>query len=471
MTELHDLTALQQGELVRTGEVSPVELTDHYLDRAARLDDVGAFVHRDPELARRRAHEVAAIGPVGDGASPLAGVPTAIKDLHLTAGVPTEFGSRAFAGYVPTTSDAVTLAIEEAGMVSLGKTSTPEFGSPCYTEPEGRPPAVTPWDRTRMAGGSSGGAAAAVAAGLVPVAQGSDGGGSIRIPASCCGLVGLKPTRGRISGFPMYGDPIGLATSGSLARTVADAAALLDVQAGRRQGDPSWAPAPDGTFLAATTQEPGRLRIGAFIEPLIADAEVDPEVRAAFEATTGLLSDLGHAVEDVPAPLSKDAVPVFETCWAVLTALSVTPLAAEQRAQIRPLTRWLGERGEGVSGPEFGLAIGALRRHAAEALVALAPYDAILTPTLATPPLPVGAIRDDADPAADFEAQKRFTPWTSAWNVTGMPAVSLPLHQTADGLPIGMMLAGRPAEEELLLSLAAQVEAAAPWHDRRPPGW
>jgi amidase len=156
VTELHDLTALEQGELVRSGELSPVELTDHYLERAARLDDVGAFVVLGDDLARRRSFEVAAVGPVGDGASPLAGVPTAIKDLNLTRGVPTGFGSPAFDGYVPDVSDAVTLAVEAAGMVSLGKTSTPEFGSPCYTEPEGRPPAVTPWDRTRMAGGSSG---------------------------------------------------------------------------------------------------------------------------------------------------------------------------------------------------------------------------------------------------------------------------------------------------------------------------
>ena len=183
MTELHDLTALAQGEAVRRREVSPLELVDHYV---ARTDDVGAFVTRTPELARERARDL----PAGDG--PLWGVPTAIKDLNLTAGIRTTFGSPAFADYVPDVSDAVTLAIEAAGMVSLGKTSTPEFGSPCYTEPEGLPPAVTPWDRTRMAGGSSGGAAAAVAAGLVPVAQGSDGGGSIRIPASCCGLVGLE---------------------------------------------------------------------------------------------------------------------------------------------------------------------------------------------------------------------------------------------------------------------------------------
>jgi len=473
VSELHDLTAVEQGELIRKGEISPVELTDHYLERASRLDDVGAFVVLTEDLARQRAFEVAAIGPAGDGASPLAGVPTAIKDLNLTRGVPTEFGSPAFAGYVPEVSDAVTLAIDAAGMVSLGKTSTPEFGSPCYTEPEGRPPAVTPWDRSRMAGGSSGGAAAAVAAGLVPVAHGSDGGGSIRIPASCCGLVGLKPTRGRISGFPMYGDPVGLATSGSIARTVADAAALLDVLAGRRAGDPSWAPAPSGTFLDATRREPGRLRIARFDQPVIAEAEVHPEATRAFEDASSLLASLGHAVDDVPVPIPPEAVPVFETCWAVLTALSVVPLAEEQRSVLRPLTRWLGERGRAVSGPDFGLAIGALRRFASDAILALSPYDAVLTPTLAQPPLPVGAIRDDADPAADFDAQKRFTPWTSAWNVTGMPAISLPSHWTPDGLPVGVMLAARPAEEELLLSLAAQVEAAQPfpWKDRHPPRW
>ena len=463
MAELHDLTALEQGELIRKGEVSPLELADHYLDRVDRLDDVGAFVTTTPDQARERATAL----PAGEG--PLWGVPTAIKDLNLTAGVPTMFGSEAFRDFVPEVSDGVTLSIEAAGMVSLGKTNTPEFGSPCYTEPDVAPPAVTPWDRTRMAGGSSGGAAAAVAAGLVPVAHGSDGGGSIRIPASCCGLVGLKPTRGRISGFPMYGDPIGLATGGSLARTVRDAAALLDVLSGRRAGDPSWAPAPAGTFLEACDRDPGPLRIARFVAPVIADVEVDLECVVAYEAASALLESLGHEISDVPVPLPAEAVPVFETCWAVLTALSVVP--PEKESLLRPLTRWLTERGRAVSGPEFGLAIGAMRRFAAGALTAMAPYDAVLTPTLAVPPLPVGAIRNDADPAADFEAQKDFTPWTSAWNVTGMPAVSLPLHWTPDGLPVGVMLAARPAEEELLLSLSAQVEAAAPWQDRRPPGW
>jgi amidase len=468
VSELHDLTALEQGRAVRRRDVSPLELVDHYL---ARTDDVGAFVTRTSELARDRAAglmtELSADEPAAD--EPLWGVPTAIKDLNMTAGIRTTFGSPVFADFVPEVSDAVTLAIESAGMVSLGKTSTPEFGSPCYTEPEGLPPAVTPWDRTRMAGGSSGGAAAAVAAGLVPLAQGSDGGGSIRIPASCCGLVGLKPSRGRVSGHPMYGDPVGLGTAGPIARNVRDAAAMLDVLAGRRVGDPAWAPAPSSSFLSACDRDPGRLRIARFSTPLVADTPIDPECLQAYEDASALLVSLGHDVEDVPRPLAPDAVPVFETCWAVLTALSVVPPEAEPL--LRPLTRWLSERGRAVSGPEFGLAIGELRRVAAGALTALAPYDAVLTPTLAVPPLPVGAIRDDDDPSADFEAQKAFTPWTSAWNVTGMPAVSLPLHWTPDGLPVGVMLAARPAEEELLISLSAQVEAAAPWHDRHPPGW
>jgi amidase len=463
VSELHDLTALEQGDAVRRGEVSPRELAAHYL---ARADDVGAFVTRTPELALARAD---AMLPLPDGAGPLHGVPTAIKDLNLTAGVRTTFGSAAYADFVPDTSDGITLSIEAAGMISLGKTNTPEFGSPCYTEPDVAPPAVTPWDRTRMAGGSSGGAAAAVAAGLVPVAQGSDGGGSIRIPASCCGLVGLKPTRGRISGWPMYGEITGLATAGTLARTVRDAAVMLDVLAGHRPGDPSWAPPPSAPFVTACDRPPGRLRVARFIEPVIADAEVDPECVAAWESASTLLASLGHEVEDVAVPMPREAVSTFETCWAVLTALSPTPPGTE--GLLRPLTRWLAEQGRAFSGPEFGLALGAMRRYAADCLTALAPYDAVLTPTLAVPPLPVGALRNDDDPAADFEAQKAFTPWTSAWNVTGMPAVSLPLRWTPTGLPVGVMLAARPTEEELLLSLAAQIEAAAPWADRHPPGW
>ncbi|WP_109507466.1 amidase [Nocardioides speluncae] len=475
MSELHHLTALEQADGLCAGEFSSADLVEHYLARIERFASLGAFVTVTGEQARERAanplvEEVALRPSRNQGSTRLAGVPTAIKDLNLTAGVPTRFGSAAMADFVPEISDEVTLRIEAAGLVSLGKTSTPEFGSPCYTEPEGAPPAVTPYDVTRGAGGSSGGAAVAVAAGLVPVAHGSDGGGSIRIPASCCGLVGLKPSRGRVSGAPMHGDPVGLVVSGALARTVRDAAAFLDVLAGKTAGDPFWAPPEAEPFLAACDREPGRLRIARFSTPVIAEVDVDPECLAAWENASRLLESLGHEIVDVPVPIDAEtALPAFETCWSVLTALAIVP--PEREPLLRPLTRWLTDRGRAVNGPEFGLAIGELRRAAAGALTALAPYDAVLTPTLAAVPAPVGSLRDDADPAADFEAQKRFTPYTSAWNVTGMPAVSLPTHMSAEGLPVGVMLAARPAEEALLLSLAAQMEAAAPWHDVHPPQW
>jgi len=465
VSELHDLTALEQGAAIAAGETTTAELIEHYLERAERLNPLlGAFVTITAEQARERAGSVRGTGP-------LAGVPTAFKDLNATAGVRTTYGSALLEDNVPEFSDEVVLRIEAAGLVSLGKTNTPEFGSPCYTESDIAPPAVTPWDTTRMAGGSSGGAASAVAAGLVPLAQGSDGGGSIRIPASCCGIVGLKPTRGRISGSPVYGEITGLATNGPLARTVRDTAAFLDVMAGRAVGDPFWAPESERSFLAACDDDPGRLRIARFATPVIADTDVDPECLTAWEDASRLLESLGHEVVDIVAPMDREAVKVFATCWAVLTGLSTVGLDAEARTRLTPLIRWLGERGERVSGPEFGLALGELRRIAAQALAALAPYDAVLTPTLAELPLPVGALRNDADPAADFAAQRRFTPWTSMWNVTGSTAISLPLHQSGSGLPVGVMFAAAPGREDLLLALSAQVEEASPWIGRTPPCW
>jgi len=468
VTQLHDLTALEQGAAVRRGEVSPAELVEHYLERIGRLsDEVGAFVTVTADLARERAR---ALEGAADGHGPLRGVPTAVKDLNLTAGVRTTFGSTVFADFVPDVSDEVVLRLEAAGTVSLGKTSTPEFGTPCYTEPDVAPPARTPWDLTRTAGGSSGGAGAAVAAGLVPLAQGSDGGGSIRIPASCCGLVGFKPSRGRISAGPMYGDVVGLSTAGPLARTVRDAAALLDVLAGPAVGDPTWAAPlpPEETYLDWCDRAPGRLRVARFATPVITDVPVDAEVLAAYEGASRLLEELGHDVEDVEVPMGRDAVPVFETCWAVGTAASVPP---GREDDVRPLTRWLATRGLGTSGPAYALAVGELRRVAAATVRTLAPYDAVLTPTLAQLPAPIGSLRDDEHPERDFENQKAFTPWTSAWNVTGMPAVSLPLHHTPADLPVGVMLAGRPGEDHRLLALAAQVEAASSWRHRTPPCW
>ena len=471
MAQLHDLTALEQAAAIRTREVSPSELVDHYLDRIDRLSDqVGAFVTVTDELARKQA-KLAEARLDSEDLPLLFGVPTAIKDLNQTAGIRTTFGSATMAEHVPDVSDEVVLRLEQVGMISLGKTSTPEFGSPCYTEPAVAPPARTPYDLDRMAGGSSGGAGAAVAAGLVPVAQGSDGGGSIRIPASCCGLFGLKPSRGRVSGGPVYGDPVGLGIAGPLSRSVRDAAAMLDAMAGPAVGDPFWAPPlpDDESYLSWCDREPGRLRVARFSTPMIADAPVHDECLRAYEAATRLLTGLGHDVEDVDVPIPPGAVATFETCWSVLTALTPVPDGSED--ELRPLTRWLRDRGRSVSGPQFGTAVGELRRIAAHALRRLAPYDAVLTPTLAQPPLRIGEIRDDADPARDFENQKRFTPYTSAWNLTGMPAVSLPLHMTPDGLPVGVMLAGRPAEEHRLLALSAQIEAAAPWHDRHPSCW
>ena len=485
MTALHDLSALEQADALRRGDVSSVDLTSHYLERVDRLDaSVGAFITVTPDLALTEAREAdAALSRLRRGdddaaeaahaAQPLLGVPTAIKDLNLTAGVRTTFGSAAFENYVPETSDEVVLRIQRAGLVSLGKTNTPEFGSPCYTEPDVAPPARTPYDLERSAGGSSGGAGAAVAAGLVPWAQGSDGGGSIRIPASVCGLVGLKPSRGRVSPSPMYGDLVGLGVSGPLTRTVRDAAAFLDLLAGPALGDPypAAAPPPGGVFLPWCDREPGRLRVARFSTPLIADTDVDPECLAAYERTSELLDGLGHDVEDVPAPLAPEAVPIFETCWAVLSAMSMVPPA--RRHLTRPLTRWLGGRAETVTAVDFAFAVNELRRVAALAVRALAPYDVVLTPTIASLPAPVGSLRDDLAKCTlcDFENQKRFTPYTSVWNVTGMPAVSLPLHWTPSNLPVGVMLAGRPGEEHLLLAVAAQFEAAAPWRDRHPACW
>ncbi|HEU5241902.1 MAG TPA: amidase [Ornithinibacter sp.] len=465
MGELHDLTALEQGAAVARGEVSPRELADHYLDRAQRLsDDVGAYVTLTPELAREQADRLAAEPATNGSRSPLHGVPVPVKDLNLTAGVRTTFGSAAFRDFVPDVDDTVVVRLRDAGTVLLGKTSASELGLPCYTEPELVPAARSPWAPDRMAGGSSGGAAAAVAAGLAPVAQGNDGGGSVRIPASCCGLVGLKPARGRVSGGPVRGDVSGLPCEGVLARTVRDAAALLDVMAGPTPGDPHWAPPlPAGeSFLGHAGREPGRLRVARFVTPVIGmpgSASVHDECLTAYDRASRLLTDLGHEVEEIEAPFTVEVVPLFETVWSVLPTLAPVPPAREEL--LRPLTRWLRGRGRSVAASDFALALVTLQVLARRAVTAMTAYDAVLTPTLAQPPLPVGALRDDADPAGDFAAQEAFTPWTALWNLTGQPAVSLPLHVTGDGLPVGVMLAGRPAGEAGLLSLAAQLEAAA----------
>jgi amidase len=472
MAALHDLSALEQAATVRRREVSPSELVEHYLERIATWSDaVGAYVTVTADLARTQAAEAERMLREVDDLPPLLGVPIAIKDLTDVAGIRCTLGSAAFADRVATVDAHVVALLRKAGTVILGKSNAAEFGTPCYTEPDVAPPARTPWDLSRSAGGSSGGAGAAVAAGLAPFAQGNDGGGSVRIPASVCGLVGLKVSRGRVSNGPVSGDVSGLAWHGPLTRTVRDAAAWLDATAVPMPGDPHWAPPlPVGqTFLAAVDREPGQLRIARYADPVIVDDAVDPSCLAVYDDTTKLLLELGHRVDDVPAPAGAAVVPAFETVWSVLSTL--TPVPAADEAKLRPLTRWLRERGSRVTGHEYALAIATLQSAARRILVNLVEYDAVLTPTLAMPPVAVGALRDDADPARDFDNQKRFTPFTSVANLTGQPAITLPLGATPTGLPIGVMLAGRPAGEADLLALAGQLEAARPWFERHPECW
>jgi amidase len=256
-----------------------------------------------------------------------------------------------------------------------------------------------------------------------------------------------------------------------LARMVRDAAAVLDVMAVPMPGDPFWAPPlPDGeTFLSHAEATPGRLRVGRFATPVIAEATVHPEVLAAYEEASRLFESLGHDVEDVTLPFPPWTVPLFETVWTVLATLM--PVDPAREVELQPLTRHLRARGREIDGSAFALAVIGLQVIARQVIVAASTYDVLLSPTLAQPPLPVGAIRDTTDPARDFEDNKRFTPFTALYNLTGQPAVSLPLGRTAAGLPVGVMLAGRPAGDAALLTVAAQIEAAVPWHRRRPAGW
>ncbi|MDF9813297.1 amidase [Streptomyces sp. SPB162] len=468
MGEPHELTMLEQAAAVRDGSLSPTELARHYLGRIERLNDaVGAYVTVTPERAAEDARRAERRLAAGGVLPPLLGVPVPVKDLTPVAGVRWTAGSAVFADRIAESGTHVVDLLRAAGTVLLGKTNTPEFGLPAYTEGRIAPPARSPFDMELMAGGSSGGAAAAVAAGLAPAAHGNDGGGSIRIPASCCGVVGLKPSRGRVSPAP-FGDPTGLAVAGPIARNVRDTAALLDVMAGPVPGEPVSVAASETSFLEWCEREPRRLRIGRWARPDV-DVPVDPVVLAAYERTSVLLAGLGHEVVDVEQPLGPGDHGSFDPVWEVMALLA--PVPAGREGELMPLTRWLRERGRAASGERFARALGAMQAVGRKFAAAVAPFDAVLTPTLAQLPQPVGALRDDADPVGDFAAQYAFTPFTGAWNIAGLPAVSLPVEWTDGGLPIGMMLGAAHGAEGPLLALAAQVEAAAPWRERRPSGW
>ncbi|GAA2040281.1 amidase [Agromyces tropicus] len=472
--DLHEYTALELHQLLQRGEVTPVEATEHYLARIDRLDpEVGAFAVVTPEAARERAglveREVA-------HAAPLWGMPLADKDLHPRAGVPTAFGSRAFAGEVPDESDDVVRAVDDAGAVSLGKTATPEFGLPSYTEPLAGRPARNPWDPALGAGGSSGGAAAAVAAGLLPFAPGSDGGGSIRIPAASCGLVGVKPSRGRVPSGSGIDRLAGLGVVGPLARTVADAALLLDGLVAPR-GYPARhpfalrAPGEDGPYLGAAIRGEGRFQVGVLRDTPwddFTEIRVDEEPRAALDRAIGLLDRLGHGVDEL-APAPEPGYPdAFRTIWQAGAA--GIPMPDDEEGALEPLTRWLVGRGRERTAGELAEALGWLAGFERRTIARFAAVDVVLTPALAMTPRPVGWY-DPEDAEENFAQQVRFTPFTSFVNVAGLPALTLPVHDTDGGLPIGVQLIGRPGGEATLFAVAAQLERAARRGRRRPPLW
>jgi amidase len=478
MSDLHDLTALEQGTAIRRGEVSSAELVDHYLARVAAYGDlVGAFVTVTAETARAQARAAdaalraadAALG-AGGGSAPLRGVPTAIKDLTLTSGVRTTFGSAAFADFVPTIDADVVRLMRAAGTISLGKTTTSELGCSLYSEGLVAPPARNPWNLSYTAGGSSGGAAAAVAAGLVPVAQGSDGGGSVRIPAALCGLVGYKPSRGLVSGGPLGFGAFGLPTNGPIGRTVADVAALLDAMATAMPGEPYLPPpVPDGGYLGvAQRAAPGRLRIGVFSAPMLADEPVHPDCLAAADAAARALAAAGHDVVEVAAPVTPAVWPLFETVWYVL---ALSPVPPEREDRLLPLTRLMRARGSAVGVAALLGTLAELQSLVRAAMLATGHCDLLLCPTLAAPQAAVGWFTETGDPAEDFDRQRRFSPYCAIFNVTGQPSVSLPVATTPEGMPVGALLTGRYGEDARLLAAAAELERTVGGWDRHPAIW
>jgi len=471
MFELHHLTAQEQADWLRRGDVSPTELATHYLERIARLDgDLGAFTTVTPERAlERAAHVESSVSR----AVALWGIPLGDKDLSARAGVRTTYGSRLFEDFVPTESDEIVTVLDDAGGVSLGKTNAPEFGMPSYTESLVAPPARNPYDTTLGAGGSSGGAAVAVAAGLLPVAPGSDGGGSIRIPAAATGLVGLKPSRGRVpanAGFLSLG---GLVAPGPIARTVADAAMLLDamVEGGSYQyatRAPSW---DGGALLNAAVRGEGRFEIGVMTtSPWDSsyDITVSPEAESALATAAYELSVLGHGLQDYELEPDDTYGPAFRTIWQAGAAN--IPAEGEQLELLEPLTQWLVARGRELGARELATALSTLTRFERSVIRQFSRFDAVMTPALALTPRPVGWY-DQVDPERNFAQQVQYTPFTSFANVSGLPAITLPVAVTDAGLPMGVQVIGRPGGEHTLLAIGAQLERRFAWQRRHPPQW
>lgn len=445
MEELAFLPAVEQVRLLAAGQVSPAEVFETYLARIERLDgELNAFV-------------TVCEPPQGAFPGPLHGLPVPIKDLTVTAGIRTTHSCRAFAESVPDFDAAVVRRLKDAGATVLGKTNTPEFGTIPVTESELNGACRNPWNPERTPGGSSGGAAAAVAAGLAPAAHGTDGGGSVRIPASCCGLVGFKPSRGRISPAPFISFE-GLGTSGPITRTVRDAALLLDVMSGPEPGDRYVLPPPGTPFVDQVEEPVGRLRIAVTATPP-ADVPVDPSCRAALDDAAALL---GHEIEEATPPWRDPGlVNDFLDVWSVLPSL----YEVGDESLLTPLNRRLAEHARKLTAPGYFAASMRLQQAARTIVPFWTDFDVVVTPTLALPPVPVGWL--ETDDHARETLGLPFTPFTALANVTGQPAISVPFAWH-NGLPIGIQLIGPPEGDALVLRLAAQIEEARPPKRGRP---
>jgi amidase len=462
--------ALELAGMVRGGEISARELVQLSLERIEELNPaLNAFVQVDAERALATA---GAIHP-GDP-RPFAGVPTAIKNNRPAQGLRLTYGCALMESHECEYDHNVTRRLKDAGFVIVGTTTLPEYGILPVSEARIFGPTRNPWDLARTPGGSSGGAAAAVASGMLSVAHGNDGGGSIRIPAACCGLVGLKPARGRISAAPELGDS-SLVCDGMLTRTVADTAAILDVLAGYEPGDATWAPPPTEPFAGLAAGNPGRLRIAATTLPPIADALVDPICARAVADAAELLRELGHEVEEVDPPWQVDGLSelfgvVF--CNSIGLSIAYSGIVAGREptaADMEPMSWAIFSMIRKLGAIEGMAAVARLQAFARRLVAFLEPYDVLLTPALAERPLPIGTLDTAApEPMATFTRSGLFTPFTPVFNASGQPGISLPLFEGEDGLPLAVQLVGRPAGEGALLALAAQLEAAVPWVARRP---
>jgi len=464
------IEAWQLRELILKKEIRPREAAEFFLSRIEQLDPaLGAFVTVTAERALDDAARLEKLSPAEAAAMPLYGVPCPLKDLSWTKGIRTTLGSRAFQNFIPTVDAEFVARIRRAGALMLGKTSTPEFGARVTTEGGFCPATRNPWDRTRTAGGSSGGAACAVAAAMTPIAEGSDGGGSIRIPAACCGVVGLKPSRGRISMAPVQGEGwAGCSTKGPIARSVRDAALLLDVMAGPVTGDPYGLPLPEHPFSSAVRRRPKGLRLAALSETVL--AAVDDETLAAFDAACRVVRELGHRVEPIKLDLTRIMGAV-----QIITVCGIGSYKLDDPGLLDPVVRQIWELGRQFSAADYIGAVTTMHNTAREIVQELAPYDALLTPTLTRPAVPLGTFPSPTNPLVT-DSTGRLIPDSYTWtafafpfNATGQPAVTIPNGFTKTGLPIGLQIVGRPADEFGIISLAAAFEEARPWKHKHPP--